>query len=53
MIWKGYRRKRFWANLRFYPEKFPVNLRKTTKNFSQGSQWLSKDLNWLPPKTCQ
>jgi hypothetical protein len=48
MKWQGYGRKRSWPDLRYYPGIFVEGLRKTTKNLSQESRSLSRDLNSGP-----
>jgi hypothetical protein len=50
MNWKGSGRKRSWPNLRNYPRICPEGLRITTKNLSQDSRSLGRDLNLGPPE---
>jgi hypothetical protein len=45
MNWKGCGRKRSWPNLRYYSGICQERLRKTTKNLSQDSRSLGRDLN--------
>jgi hypothetical protein len=45
MNWKVFGRKRSWPDLKYYPGSCLVGLRKTTKNFSQDSQSLGRDVN--------
>jgi hypothetical protein len=45
MNWTGRGRKESWPNARYYLYIFLEELRKTTKNFSQDSQSLGKDMN--------
>jgi hypothetical protein len=50
MNWEGFRRKKSWPNLRYYPGICLKELRKTMKGFSQDSKFLGRDLNGGPPE---
>jgi hypothetical protein len=51
MNFKGFRRKRLWTNLRYYPGSCLEGLRKTTKNLSQDIRSLDRDLNPGSPRS--
>jgi hypothetical protein len=45
MNWKGYGRKRSWANLRYHPDIWLKVLRKPTRNLNQCIRSADQDLN--------
>jgi hypothetical protein len=50
MNWKGCGRKRSWPNLIYYPGIYLQELRKPTKDLSQGNRSPGRDLNAGPLK---
>jgi hypothetical protein len=50
MNWKRFGKNRSWPDLRYNPGIFLEELRKATRNFSQDSRSLGRDLNTGSPE---